>query len=212
MTVEGFQEKPEDRRYVSLNWVGPKYFETLGTPCWPGATSSSRTRAARAWRSSIRRWRATTSATAPPIGRRSHLRRADRSRTRSSASSAMRSIDDLHEPRRARSISTRSRRTRSDLAVCAADRRGADGGRRRGAARGARRAEDRPGGKGDDAGRSGRCVDRAGAADRHAVRRSSARSARCWRRSASTGCWPTRWRAAPTRSASAWRSARRAAT
>ena len=30
--VEGFQERPEDRRYLSLNWIGPKYFETLGTP------------------------------------------------------------------------------------------------------------------------------------------------------------------------------------
>jgi predicted permease len=29
--VEGFQENPEDRRRVMLNWVGPKYFETLGT-------------------------------------------------------------------------------------------------------------------------------------------------------------------------------------
>jgi predicted permease len=31
-TVEGFQEKPEDRRRVHQNWVGPRYFETLGTP------------------------------------------------------------------------------------------------------------------------------------------------------------------------------------
>jgi predicted permease len=30
--VEGFAERPEDRRYLSLNWVAPKYFETLGTP------------------------------------------------------------------------------------------------------------------------------------------------------------------------------------
>jgi predicted permease len=30
--VEGFQETPENRRYPLLNWVGPKYFETLGTP------------------------------------------------------------------------------------------------------------------------------------------------------------------------------------
>jgi putative ABC transport system permease protein len=28
--VEGFQEEPEARRYVSLNWVASKYFETLG--------------------------------------------------------------------------------------------------------------------------------------------------------------------------------------
>jgi predicted permease len=31
-TVEGFQENPEDRRRVHQNWVGPRYFETLGTP------------------------------------------------------------------------------------------------------------------------------------------------------------------------------------
>jgi predicted permease len=34
--VEGYQEKPEDRRYVSINWVAPKYFETLGTPLLAG--------------------------------------------------------------------------------------------------------------------------------------------------------------------------------
>ena len=35
-TVEGRQERPEDRRYLSLNWVAPKYFETLGTPLLAG--------------------------------------------------------------------------------------------------------------------------------------------------------------------------------
>jgi predicted permease len=34
--VEGHPEKPEDRRYVSINWVAPKYFETLGTPLLAG--------------------------------------------------------------------------------------------------------------------------------------------------------------------------------
>jgi predicted permease len=34
--VEGYQEKPEDRRYISINWVAPKYFETLGTPFLAG--------------------------------------------------------------------------------------------------------------------------------------------------------------------------------
>jgi predicted permease len=36
VTVEGRQERPEDRSYVSLNWVAPKYFETLGTPFLAG--------------------------------------------------------------------------------------------------------------------------------------------------------------------------------
>jgi putative ABC transport system permease protein len=34
--VEGYQERPEDRRYVFINWVGPKYFETFGTPLLAG--------------------------------------------------------------------------------------------------------------------------------------------------------------------------------
>ncbi|HEV8038944.1 MAG TPA: FtsX-like permease family protein, partial [Bryobacteraceae bacterium] len=35
-SAEGFEEKPEDRRYISLSWVAPKYFETLGTPLLAG--------------------------------------------------------------------------------------------------------------------------------------------------------------------------------
>jgi predicted permease len=31
-TAEGFEERPEDKRWISLAWVGPKYFETLRTP------------------------------------------------------------------------------------------------------------------------------------------------------------------------------------
>ena len=34
--VEGHPERPEDRRYVVLNWVAPNYFETLGTPFLAG--------------------------------------------------------------------------------------------------------------------------------------------------------------------------------
>ena len=30
--VEGFEEAADARRYVPLNWVGPRYFETFGTP------------------------------------------------------------------------------------------------------------------------------------------------------------------------------------
>ena len=36
ITVAGHQERPEDRRYVSLNWVAPKYFQTFGTPFLAG--------------------------------------------------------------------------------------------------------------------------------------------------------------------------------
>jgi predicted permease len=34
--VEGFQEAAEARRYLPLNWVGPRYFETFGTPLLAG--------------------------------------------------------------------------------------------------------------------------------------------------------------------------------
>ena len=34
--MEGHEERPENRRYISLNWVAPKYFETLGTPLLAG--------------------------------------------------------------------------------------------------------------------------------------------------------------------------------
>jgi predicted permease len=34
--VPGFSEKAEDRRRVVLNWIAPKYFETLGTPVLAG--------------------------------------------------------------------------------------------------------------------------------------------------------------------------------
>ncbi|MGH9663277.1 MAG: ABC transporter permease, partial [Bryobacteraceae bacterium] len=36
VTVEGHPERPEDRRYISVSWVAPKYFETLGTPLLAG--------------------------------------------------------------------------------------------------------------------------------------------------------------------------------
>jgi len=36
VTVEGHLERPEDRRYISVSWVAPKYFETLGTPLLVG--------------------------------------------------------------------------------------------------------------------------------------------------------------------------------
>ena len=36
VTVEGVPERTEDRRYVSLNWVAPKYFATFGTPLLVG--------------------------------------------------------------------------------------------------------------------------------------------------------------------------------
>ena len=34
--VEGYEEKDQDRRRLSLNWVAPRYFETLGTPLLAG--------------------------------------------------------------------------------------------------------------------------------------------------------------------------------
>lgn len=34
--VDGYQERAEDRRYVAVSFVAPKYFETLGTPLLAG--------------------------------------------------------------------------------------------------------------------------------------------------------------------------------
>ena len=36
VNVDGVPERAEDRRYVSLNWVAPKYFATFGTPLVAG--------------------------------------------------------------------------------------------------------------------------------------------------------------------------------
>lgn len=36
VTVEGFVERPEDRRFTALSWVAPRYFETLGIPLLAG--------------------------------------------------------------------------------------------------------------------------------------------------------------------------------
>jgi putative ABC transport system permease protein len=35
-TIEGYQEGAEDRRWISISYVAPKYFETLGTPLLAG--------------------------------------------------------------------------------------------------------------------------------------------------------------------------------
>lgn len=35
-TVEGFEEPPQDRRYISIGWVAPKCFGTLGIPLFAG--------------------------------------------------------------------------------------------------------------------------------------------------------------------------------
>ena len=34
--VEGHPERPADRRYISVSWIAPEYFETLGTPLQMG--------------------------------------------------------------------------------------------------------------------------------------------------------------------------------
>ncbi len=41
-SAEGYQERPEDRRYISIGYVAPKYFETLGMPLLAGRDFSFR--------------------------------------------------------------------------------------------------------------------------------------------------------------------------
>ena len=94
-TVEGFEEKPEDRRYLSLNWVAPKYFETLGTPFVAGRDferqDESRPRVAIVNRAMARYYFGDGTA----IGRRLTFDGQDRRSTRSSAWSVTPSTDDL---------------------------------------------------------------------------------------------------------------------
>ncbi len=45
VSVAGHPERPEDRRYVSVSWIAPKYFETLGTPLLAGRDFSFADRA-----------------------------------------------------------------------------------------------------------------------------------------------------------------------
>lgn len=40
-TVEGYQAKPGERRFVMENWIAPKYFETFGTPLVAGRDFNS---------------------------------------------------------------------------------------------------------------------------------------------------------------------------
>jgi len=42
VTAEGFLERLEDRRYIALSWVAPRYFEALGTPLLAGRDFSFR--------------------------------------------------------------------------------------------------------------------------------------------------------------------------
>ncbi len=35
-TIEGYQESPGDRHYISISWVAPEYFDALGTPLLAG--------------------------------------------------------------------------------------------------------------------------------------------------------------------------------
>jgi len=43
-SVEGFEERPEDRRYIAINWVAPNYFHTLEMPLLAGRDFSSQDR------------------------------------------------------------------------------------------------------------------------------------------------------------------------
>ncbi len=127
VNVEGFDEPPEERRYVAVNGIAPRYFETLGTPLVAGRDFGQTMRAwawwrqGRVWRSSIGRWRRTTSATRIHWGgmSRSTMTRSG-CRTRSSAWSPMRSMPMRTNRRRGRFMSMRFRRQARCRSACCA--------------------------------------------------------------------------------------------
>ena len=125
-TVEGFDERPEDRRYLSLNWVGPKYFETTGTPIVAGRDfeiqDGTRPRVAIVNRAMARHYFGDGTA----VGQ--HLSfDGQTQKSRSSAWSATPSTTTFAPPRRAWCTCTRSRRR---AAVSRSSRCGPTGRRR----------------------------------------------------------------------------------
>jgi predicted permease len=63
LQVDGFQPRRREDSSARFDQVGPRYFQALGIPSWPDATSTRRmSMARRPWRSSTTRWRGSTSA------------------------------------------------------------------------------------------------------------------------------------------------------
>jgi len=109
VSVEAFHENPQARRRISLNWVGPKYFQTLGTAQLAGRDFTSDDETALPSPSSIRRSRSTTSATPVLLASDSGSRDRNR-RTRSSAWWRTPNTRASTSERLERSISTLSRK------------------------------------------------------------------------------------------------------
>ena len=168
-TVEGYQAKPGERRFLSENWVAPKYFATLGMPLLMGRDFSFQDqggpRVAIVNQTLVRYFFGNGN----PLGR--HITfDGDRPAVRD------RGRGGRHEVQGhartwccASSTSTcSSRGAISPSSRCGPGGPGGSGGRS--APRGARIAEDRAGGGCQDDGRASGCVDRSGAAHGDAVR------------------------------------------
>jgi predicted permease len=100
VNVDGVTERAEDRRYVSLNWVAPKYFATFGTPLLAGRDfafeDEGRPPVAIVNQAMARHYFGTNS----PLGRRFRFE-GRIAPTRSSASSPIRSISTSTKRRHA---------------------------------------------------------------------------------------------------------------
>ena len=133
--VEGFQEKPEDRRRLMLNWVGPRYFETLGTPLVAGRDfefeDAGRPRVAIVNQAMARYYFGDGS----PLGR--HLTfDGEPAALRDRRGGRRREVPGPARGRAAHGLSQRVPGRAHPTRVCASHRRAADRGRGRGAARG----------------------------------------------------------------------------
>ena len=209
--VEGYQERPEDRRYIFVNWVAPRYFETLGTPLLLGATSASQDRGGPRVAIINQAMARYYFGGAQPHRQALHVRRREpalRDRRRGWRREILRRFA---KARCARSISTRSNSTRpaSNFALRTSIDPETVGPAVRRTVRELLKTV--PVVTDDHAERPGGCVHRSGAADRDAIRaiRRSGRAAgghRHLRTAGVHGGAPHR-----TRSASAWRWARRRA-
>ena len=191
ISVPGFAENPDDRRRASMNLVGPKYFETLGTPFIAGRdfafADDGRPGVAIVNQAMARYYFGASS----PLGRQFTIEGQTTPLEIVGVVGDAKYLD-LHEtPPRTIYTPCVSGRCRRELDVRAPHRCPADVGCCQRAARRARRAAERAGGESHDAGRAGGCVHSARALDCDVVRALRRGGGDCSSRSGCMDCWRT---------------------